>query len=956
MMELAPAFVALVIAILVTPATMRLANVTGMLDRPNSRKVHSTPTPRLGGIAIFAGTIAGAVGMMVYRHFWGSPISSEVLAKFAAILSAGVVIFGVGLVDDIRTVSSRFKFLTLLGAAAMVCGSGVVIGELRSGSGVWVSFAWTGWAVTALWIIGVAVAINFIDGLDGLAGGLTILATSVLSYFLLVGGHGDYAIIPLAMTGALAGFMVFNWHPAKTFMGDCGSMTIGFLLASLMVLANPVVGTMKGFVLPAIAISIPLVDAVLTFFRRHYQQRRSVFSAERGHIHHRLLDSGLSHLDAVRVLYLVSILAVGIGMVSLTFEGLGTFGGLALLVPLIWGTFRFAGSVRTSEMVVALRNKREIDRVKKHYRTTFEDLQLEFHHVRTFSEWWESVCSAAERLDFVHMNVMIPAERDGDRVRHLIWETESTELQLCDKMRASIPIANGHASFGSASATVEIAINRSLESASERLGLFSRLMTEHSLTTVRVKERTRKAKGVGASGLPSETADHLSTNPHAMLGSTPVGALPHLRVAVVHDFLYTYCGAERVLEQIIDAFPHCDLFSLFDFIPESQRGFLRGKPVTTSFIQRLPFAHSKHRAYLPLMPLAVEQLDVSEYDLIISSSYLAAKGVITGPDQLHVCYCHSPARYAWDLQHQYLSQAGLGMGPRGIFARAILHYLRSWDVRTSLGVDHFIANSQFVARRIRKVYRRNALVVHPPVNTSQFELGKVKREEFYLVAGRMVSYKRTDLIVDAFKQMPDRKLVVIGDGPEFEKISQSASPNVTFLGFQDSKTLVDHMQRAKALVFAAEEDFGIVPVEALSCGTPVIAFGRGGVTESVVDGVHGVMFEEQTREALIDAVERFESQRSFGHFDPVVLRNRSQDFSEERFTQRFVSQVESWAKAKWQPKTIRSNSAVGGLKITTDGLIPSEPIGFEQPIAVPSAASTIDPQGSTVKTMAQKDG
>ena len=302
------------------------------------------------------------------------------------------------------------------------------------------------------------------------------------------------------------------------------------------------------------------------------------------------------------------------------------------------------------------------------------------------------------------------------------------------------------------------------------------------------------------------------------------------KVAIVHDFLYTYAGAERVLEQVIAAFPDCDVFSLFDFLPDDQRDFLAGKKVKTTFIQRLPFARSRHRAYLPLMPLAIEQLDMSAYDIVISSSYVAAKGVITGPDQLHVCYCHSPCRFAWDLQHQYLDKSGVGYGPLGILKRLMLHYFRNWDSRTALGVDHFIANSEFVARRIQKVYRREATVIYPPVDLDAYYPAAIDGESFtspeaplasvnssdgfYLTASRLVNYKKIDLIVRAFNEMPDRKLVVIGGGPELDHLRSIACRNVQVLGHQPAEVMADHMRRAKAFVFAAEEDFGIVPVEA----------------------------------------------------------------------------------------------------------------------------------------------
>ena len=367
------------------------------------------------------------------------------------------------------------------------------------------------------------------------------------------------------------------------------------------------------------------------------------------------------------------------------------------------------------------------------------------------------------------------------------------------------------------------------------------------------------------------------------------------RVAIVHDFLYCYAGAERVLEQMLNVLPDADLFSLFDFLPADERGFIRNKPVQSTFIQRLPLARQKHRHYLPLMPLAIEQLDVSEYDLVISSSYLAAKGVITRPDQLHICYCHSPIRFAWDLQHQYLHEAGLKWGLKSLLVRAILHYIRNWDMRSANGVDAFLTNSQFVSRRISKVYRRQSTPIYPPVDVDWFTPAAAgeAREDFYLTASRLVPYKRIDLIVEAFNRMPDRRLIVLGDGPELRRIKARAGRNVTLLGHQPAEVLRQHMRRAKAFVFAAEEDFGIVTVEAQACGTPVIAFGRGGSTETVIDGVTGVFFRQQTADAIVRSVQDFESDET--EWDAALIRSHAERFGVERFRSEFHAFVE----ARW---------------------------------------------------------
>ncbi|WP_322004131.1 glycosyltransferase family 4 protein [Paraburkholderia tropica] len=365
----------------------------------------------------------------------------------------------------------------------------------------------------------------------------------------------------------------------------------------------------------------------------------------------------------------------------------------------------------------------------------------------------------------------------------------------------------------------------------------------------------------------------------------------HPRVAIVHDWLVTYAGAERVLEQIIDCFPDADLFSVVDFVEDKDRGFLRGKRATTSFVQRLPKARTKYRAYLPFMPLAIEQLDVSDYDVVISSSHAVAKGVLTGPDQFHISYVHSPIRYAWDLQHQYLQESKLTRGPKSMLARLILHYIRNWDVRTANSVDQFVANSEFIARRIHKVYQREAEVVYPPVDVDAFEL-ETKKEDFYLTASRLVPYKKIDLIVEAFARMPDKKLVVIGDGPDMQKVRAKAGPNVEVMGYQPFAVLHDRMRRAKAFVFAAEEDFGISVVEAQACGTPVIAYGKGGALETVRDtGSHptGLFFDEQRAEAIIAAVASFE--RDPGRFRAEACRANAEQFSAQHFREQFFARV-----------------------------------------------------------------
>lgn len=367
-----------------------------------------------------------------------------------------------------------------------------------------------------------------------------------------------------------------------------------------------------------------------------------------------------------------------------------------------------------------------------------------------------------------------------------------------------------------------------------------------------------------------------------------------MKVAIVHEWFSSYAGSEKVVEQILRCYPEADLFAVCDFLKPKDRDFLNNKKINTTFIQHLPFAAKKFQSYLPLMPLAIEQLDMSAYDVVISSSHAVSKGVITGPDQIHISYVHSPIRYAWDFQHQYLRESGLNKGIKGWLAKYLLHKIRIWDYRTAAGVNHFIGNSQFIVRRINKVYGRQANVIYPPVNTDKFEFSENK-EDFYLAACRMVPYKRVDLIVSAFAKMPDKKLVVIGDGSEMEKIKQLATDNITLLGYQDDAALVDYMKRAKAYVFAAEEDFGISPVEAQASGTPVITYGKGGCLETVIplgsEKPTGLFFFEQTADAICDAVNDFEKHHS--DINSHDCREHALTFSEQRFRNEMSSFVEN---------------------------------------------------------------
>ena len=361
-------------------------------------------------------------------------------------------------------------------------------------------------------------------------------------------------------------------------------------------------------------------------------------------------------------------------------------------------------------------------------------------------------------------------------------------------------------------------------------------------------------------------------------------------VGIVHDWFPGpgIAGGERVVQHMVGAFPNCEIYSLFDFLTEEQRQEVVGdRPINVSRLSHWPGVKKYYRYLLLQCTRAVEEFDVTHHDVVLTSSAALSKGVITAPGQPHLAYIHSPARYAWDLTHEYIDslQGTLG-GLKRYMAHQTMHKFRLWDMRTPPSIDLMMANSKFIAQRIRKVYGRDAMVVYPPVDTDAFEMGTGVREDFYLAASRMVPYKRIDLIVEAFVGMPDKRLVVIGDGPDMARIKALATPNVEVLGYQRFDVLRNHMQRARAFVFAAQEDFGIMPLEAQACGTPVIALGAGGTAETVKPlGQHprptGVWFRKQTVPELQDAVSRLEA--GLDQIDPVACRDNAVFFGAARF-------------------------------------------------------------------------
>ena len=348
-----------------------------------------------------------------------------------------------------------------------------------------------------------------------------------------------------------------------------------------------------------------------------------------------------------------------------------------------------------------------------------------------------------------------------------------------------------------------------------------------------------------------------------------------MKTAIIHYWLVCMRGGERVLELLCELYPDADIFTHV-LNPDAVSERLKSHKITTTFINRLPGASKNYTRYLPLMPLALEELDLSAYDLVISSESGPAKGVITRPDATHVCYCHTPMRYLWDQYHHYRAEAG---PLRRLAMSIIFHRMRQWDVTSAARVDRFVANSRFVRERIRKYYRRDADVVPPPVDLDSFRLS-TECDGYYLFVGELVPYKRADIAVKTCAAM-DRPLVVVGGGPEFKRLKSISGPKTRFLGRVDASTLRRSYARCRALLYPGVEDFGIIPLEAMASGKPVIALGRGGVLDTVVDRKTGILFEEESADALAAAIECFE--REERTFDPVAARARAEMFSVDSF-------------------------------------------------------------------------
>ena len=360
--------------------------------------------------------------------------------------------------------------------------------------------------------------------------------------------------------------------------------------------------------------------------------------------------------------------------------------------------------------------------------------------------------------------------------------------------------------------------------------------------------------------------------------------IQRMRVALVHDYLNQYGGAERVLEALGQIFPEAPIYTLL--YDKKKTGYaFENRKIYTSFLQKIPWLKTHHRSFLMLMPLAIEQFDLSQYDLVISDSASFAKGVITKPKTLHICYCHTPTRYAWDDSHKYIEEFGYSRVIRKIIP-FFMNYIRLWDEMAAQRVDEFITNSHFVARRIKKYYHREAVVIHPPVKTNLFNISS-NTDDYFLMVGRFLPYKRFDLAIEAFNQL-GWPLKIVGDGPQKTQLKKQAKDNIEFVGLVSDKKLKNFYTHCRAFIFPQEEDFGIAPAEAMSAGRPIIAYRAGGVLEIVKEGITGLFFDKQTSECLIETLKKFRSL----DFDPQIIRQHALQFDEEVFKSKIRDFIE----------------------------------------------------------------
>ena len=468
------------LAVLVTPLVIFIARCLKVADHPSVRTVHKKPVPRIGGVPIFISMMSLVVPVLFLSNVIGDRFR-DILPQVIVLLSAAAVISLVGLVDDIKGLRARFKLLAQLAAAIVICAAGIRINSVRIADWLILDFGWFSWPLTIFWIVGVTNAVNIIDGLDGLAAGISAITCGVIAVLAVHFGQPVMAVLMLAILGSLTGFLFFNFNPARIFMGDSGSMFLGFVLASSSVMCAAKSEALVGLALPVVALGIPIFDTLFSMLRR-FLERRSMFAPDRSHFHHRLLDLGLSQRHVVIVMYIATLLFAGLGMFMIATRHINTIVVFACILLLLVLVFRIVGSVRLRETIAGLREKYAITRQMNEEVRSFESLQLLFRRVQTLEQWWQALCLAADKMDFARLT--LPVSSDDSPARTLTWQRDGNEADSPETVKMKIPIREIKAGPG-CSLEVDVNVNGSLESVGRRTALFSRLLDEHNIAALK---------------------------------------------------------------------------------------------------------------------------------------------------------------------------------------------------------------------------------------------------------------------------------------------------------------------------------------------------------------------------------------------------------------------------------------------------------------------------------------
>ncbi len=466
------------LALVITPVIIRLARSLKAAEHPGVRTVHKRPVPRIGGVAIFVSMMCLTIGVLFLSNVIGEAFR-DILPKLIVLLCAAAYIFFVGLIDDIMTkgLGARIKFLAQIAAAIAVCAVGIRIESVVIADWLTLDFGWFSWPLTILWIVGITNAVNLSDGLDGLAAGIAAIACGVIAVFAVHSGNVVMAVLMLALLGSLTGFLFFNFNPAKIFMGDCGSLFLGFTIATSSVLCATKSSALVGLALPILALGIPIFDTLFSMLRR-FLERRSMFAPDRSHFHHRLLDLGLKQRHAVIVIYAVTLLAAGLGMFMMVTRNISSLIVFLCILLLLLLVFRVVGSVRLRETITGLQDKYRMANQRKQEQINFEDAQLHFRNARTYNQWWSAICKAAEQMDFAWLSLKT-TDKDGT-VRTEVWRTAGVPPGLSDVVIMTVPLRN-HDKAGAMEFEIAILVNGSYESAGHRAKLFGRLIDEHEV-------------------------------------------------------------------------------------------------------------------------------------------------------------------------------------------------------------------------------------------------------------------------------------------------------------------------------------------------------------------------------------------------------------------------------------------------------------------------------------------